>query len=100
MKFVILYANRDKIRRAVEKIILDGISKGYDFSKGEVRTPQFETRFFWPDKEELENFSFDVQCEEVIFKNNKLSSVRRLIIDVESKQTDNTCVAVELYEPS
>ena len=83
MIFIIIYKNQEGVREQVESAVKDAIAAGHDLTKESMVHPTlFRTQFAWPLLGELGQIPLRFQCEEVEFKDNKLTVRRQLVIDV------------------
>lgn len=85
MNVVLIYLNQKSVERQVKKIALTAIHQKFDFSRGGIaHHPFFNITQGWPSKEQLDTLPLQYQCEEVKFRNNRLATVRKLVIDIDS----------------
>jgi NAD-dependent oxidoreductase involved in siderophore biosynthesis len=85
MRFIIIYNNRDDVRNNIEILIRQLVGQGFNCAINQINHPLFSSRLFWPSQQEIAGLPFTTQCEEVIWTENKLTSLRKLIIDVETE---------------
>lgn len=104
MRFVVLYRNEKHIRDFVEISLIDILKKGVNLEQVTVQHPQFQTRKSWPNLSELMQLPLWLQCEELLYENDHLTSLRQQVIDIvmeviRSKETKNESPSDEIKEP-
>jgi hypothetical protein len=83
MSFVLIYRNNSEIRKHIENWIRDATKRGLNPVLQPVNTSFFSSRLSWPSYGEIANWPMNLQVEEVKWEEEKLVSVKCLIIDVE-----------------
>jgi len=83
MRFVIIYPNREDVRAKICEIISGEIKKGRDFFKSKIEAPFFRTSILWPTSREIAAMPFNWQVEEINYENENITSLKKLIIDIE-----------------
>lgn len=84
MRFAAVYHNDGDNRTAALRVIQQAIKEGVDLSEKRINSPSVRTLPNWPDMSTLVNLPLEMQCEYIELKNNKLETIRLLVIDVES----------------
>ena len=89
MRFVIIYQNREDVRNNVEALINQAIAQGANLAAQEIQHPLVQTKLYWPDVKFVNSLPLNVQCEEVEFKEGKLISLKKSIVDIEVSVSEN-----------
>lgn len=82
MKFVVIYPNTDEAKNAIFAKLVEW-SKKVDFEKQGIQANHFKVVKNWPSQNELINFPLNLQVEEVEIKDEKILSIRKLVIDAD-----------------
>ena len=89
MKFSIIYKNNLEIRNNIISV-LGEILKTHDLGKSAIRHPLFQTLPRWPNTQELASIPLECQCEHFEIANGKLKSIKLLVIDIESYNSNQS----------
>ncbi len=82
MKFVIIYPNTKEAKDGIFSKLVEW-SKKIDLENKGINANHFKIVKDWPPKEVLIGFPLNLQVEEITIENDILTSVRKLVIDVE-----------------
>jgi hypothetical protein len=85
MKFCLLYRNIPEARETAVNEVIAAIKQGISFEQSPIRTPIFHSLPQWPSTRVLVNLPLWLQCEEVEYKDDKLTTTRRLVNDIETE---------------
>lgn len=81
MRFVIIYKNKEETRKDIEVALLKAISEGHNFEELPIRAETFYTLLWWPSEYQIGKLSFNIQIEELEYKDGALTTLRKRIID-------------------
>jgi hypothetical protein len=82
MTFTVFYHNEEAVKAQVYETLIKLIKEGVNFSLQETRTNIFQTVMQWPGLKAITHLPLNIQCEELEWKDEKLTSKRQLVINV------------------
>jgi hypothetical protein len=78
----VIYPNTQESRNSIFGKLVEW-SKKIDLETQGISANHFKVVKGWPPKEVLENFPLNLQIEEIIIENDKITTIRKLVVDAE-----------------